>query len=198
VTEDRSDPLQDHMQDHLPPVSVSSSASGGSQPTVVASSSLEHIEPEEDSVSDALASGKSPAPDRSFVVDDEKVRKVELLISLVLRVGVILSVLVITAGLVVTFIHHPSYALLSGRSSYHPLTSVTSRFPHTLGGLFKSLSAGKGQGIIVLGLLLLILTPVMRVAVSILTFVYQRDPLMTLVTCFVLSALIGSFFLGSA
>jgi uncharacterized membrane protein len=36
------------------------------------------------------------------------------------------------------------------------------------------------------------------VAVSILTFVYEKDPPMVIVTSFVLIALIGSFFLGRA
>ncbi|MCL4313216.1 MAG: DUF1634 domain-containing protein [Actinobacteria bacterium] len=193
MSEDHPVSSQDHLSSvprSSKPTATTPLSSGGIDP--------EYIDPKGSKVAAAIVPDKPSHPDKSFVVDDEKVRKVEILISLVLRVGVVLSVLVITAGLVVTFIHHPAYAALSGHASYHSLTSMASKFPHTPGGLVKSLSAGQGQGIIVLGLVLLILTPVMRVAVSILTFVYQRDPLMTLVTCFVLSALIGSFFLGSA
>lgn len=128
--------------------------------------------------------------------DDAQVRKVELAISLVLRVGVTLSVAVIAAGLALIFAHHPRYGHLSGPFSYHRLTSGSSEFPHTISGLGASLRAGQGRGVVVVGVLLLILTPVLRVAVSVVAFVYERDRAMTLVTLFVLSALIGSFFLG--
>ncbi len=138
----------------------------------------------------------SPPPTRT--VDDAKVRKVELAISLVLRIGVTLSVAVIAAGLALIFAHHPRYGHLSGSYSYHRLTSGSTEFPHTMSGLGASLRAGDGRGVVVLGVLLLILTPVLRVAVSTVAFVYERDRAMTLVTLFVLSALVGSFFLGGA
>jgi uncharacterized membrane protein len=131
-------------------------------------------------------------------VAEEKVRRVELIISLVLRIGVVVSVLVIAIGLGIFFDHHAGYASFSGSASYKPLVSTSFHFPDTFGGLGHSLAKGEGRGVIVLGLLLLILTPVMRVAVSILTFVYEKDPPMVIVTSFVLIALVGSFFLGRA
>ena len=48
------------------------------------------------------------------------------------------------------------------------------------------------------GLLLLIATPVVRVAVSILGFVYERDWRYILITSIVLGLLILSFALGRA
>jgi len=148
-------------------------------------------------------SGTATAPPggprvRHREVAEEKVRKVELIISLVLRIGVVVSVLVVAIGLGMFFDHHAGYATFSGSASYKPLVSNSFRFPDTFGGLGRSLAKGEGRGVIVLGLLLLILTPVMRVAVSILTFVYEKDPPMVIVTTFVLCALIGSFFLGRA
>ncbi|MHB8309555.1 MAG: DUF1634 domain-containing protein [Metallibacterium sp.] len=133
----------------------------------------------------------SPAADAAL---EEKIRKVEIAISLVLRVGVIVSVLVILAGLVMMFIHHPR--ALDAGSSYRVLVAPNADFPHSLGQLRQSLAAGAGRGVVVLGVLLLILTPILRVAVSVLSFVYEKDPPMVIATLFVLSVLIFSFFLA--
>ncbi len=134
--------------------------------------------------------------DEEMSTDDAKVRRVELAISLVLRVGVTVSVAVIAAGLALMFVHHPEYGHLSGPFSYHRLTSNSAQFPHTFTQLGAYLEAGKGRGVVVVGILLLILTPVLRVAVSVVSYLYERDRAMTLVTLFVLAALVGSFFLG--
>lgn len=128
---------------------------------------------------------------------DAQVRRMELAISLVLRIGVTLSVLIIAVGLGLVFFHHPGYATFSGHVSYHQVTSPSTPFPHSLSQLRASLAAGDGRGVIVLGVLLLILTPVMRVAISVLAYVLEKDAPMTVVTLFVLSMLILSFFLGS-
>ncbi len=129
---------------------------------------------------------------------EQKVRKIEIAISLVLRIGVSLSVAVIAVGLGVMFAHHGSYVPISGHFSYQALTSRTTRFPHTLGTLGSSIAAGQGRGIVVLGVMILILTPVMRVAVGVLSFIYEKDPPMAIVTFYVLVVLVGSFFLAGA
>jgi uncharacterized membrane protein len=46
------------------------------------------------------------------------------------------------------------------------------------------------------GLLLLILTPILRVAVSVLMFLLERDRPFVLITAAVLAALVLSFLLG--
>lgn len=128
-------------------------------------------------------------------VDDAKLRQSELAISLVLRIGVSVSVLVIAAGIALTMARHGSY--LSG-ISYRAVTRPGTPFPHSFGAMMKSLERGDGEGLTVLGLGLLILTPVLRVAVSILTFVYEHDRAFVIITSIVLAILIGSFFLGGA
>ncbi len=127
---------------------------------------------------------------------EEKIRKIEFAISLVLRIGVILSVSVIGVGLGVMFYHHGDYTSLTGHVSYKTLTSRSTPFPHTLGQLRTSLAHGEGRGIIVLGVFLLILTPILRVAVGVISFLYEKDVPMALITLFVLIVLIGSFFLA--
>ena len=127
---------------------------------------------------------------------DRRVRRTERAISLVLRIGVVASVGMIAAGLALTFMHHPAYGTFTGRYSYHRLTSPSATFPHTFSQLGSYLAAGRGRGVVVLGVLLLIATPVVRVAVSVLAFVYERDRAMTLVTLTVLVVLVVSFALG--
>lgn len=132
-------------------------------------------------------------------VMEERVRRVEIAISLVLRVGVVVSVLVIASGLALMFAHHAAYLpIVRGHFSYHQLTSRRTPFPHSFGALGHSITTGHGRGIVVLGVLILILTPILRVAVGVLSFVYEKDPPMALVTLFVLAVLISSFFLAGA
>ncbi|NNN19535.1 MAG: DUF1634 domain-containing protein [Acidimicrobiaceae bacterium] len=129
-------------------------------------------------------------------VDEEKLRKVETAISYVLRIGVVASVITVLIGMVMVFRHHPGYASITGKVSYHTVADSTTSFPHTIGQLGTALSQGTGEGVIVLGLIILLATPVMRVAVGVLSFIYEKDPPMTIVTLFVLAVLIASFFLG--
>ena len=135
------------------------------------------------------------SPEEAAVME-EKVRKVELAISLVLRVGVVVSVLVIAVGLGLMFAHHAAYLPISGHFSYKELTATTTQFPHSFGSLGRSIARGDGRGIVVLGVMILILTPVLRVAVGVLSFLYEKDHPMALVTLYVLVVLVGSFFLA--
>jgi uncharacterized membrane protein len=131
---------------------------------------------------------------------DEKVRKVELLISSILRFGVIASLAIVVFGTIVTFAHHPDYLHASNAlpSLVHPERQLHVTFPHTIRDVITGLAAFRGEAIIVLGLLLLIATPVIRVAVSIFVFVHQKDRFFTIVTIAVLFFLLLSFFLGKA
>jgi len=129
---------------------------------------------------------------------EEKIRRIEIAISLVLRIGVTLSVIVLGVGLGLMFSHHPQYATLTGSTSYHSLTSPSTSFPHSFSALGHALAEGKGQGVVVVGILILILTPILRVAVGVLSFIYEKDPPMTVVTLYVLAVLILSFFLAGA
>ncbi|MST32379.1 DUF1634 domain-containing protein [Acidimicrobiaceae bacterium USS-CC1] len=145
--------------------------------------------------------GKAPSRRRQLTPEqallmEEKVRKVEVAISLVLRIGVVLSVAVIAVGLGLMFAHHPDYVAITGRFGYRHLTSRGAPFPHSFAALGRAIGAGEGRGIIVLGVLILILTPVLRVAVGVLAFIYEKDPPMTIVTLYVLIVLVGSFFLA--
>jgi uncharacterized membrane protein len=126
--------------------------------------------------------------------DEEKVRKVELAISALLRIGVLTSLLIVLAGTVVTFVHHPHY--LSSRHDLLRLTKPGAEFPHSVPSVINGLEHSQGRAIVMAGLLLLIATPVLRVAVSVLAFVFQRDRTFVLITSVVLTLLLASFVLG--
>jgi len=61
-----------------------------------------------------------------------------------------------------------------------------------VGGIVRAALDLRGRGLIQLGLLLLIATPVARVAASLVAFLRQRDRIYTAVTAFVLLVLVAS------
>jgi uncharacterized membrane protein len=130
------------------------------------------------------------------VVNDELFGRIEVLISRLLRFGVVTSLSIVGLGLLLMFIHHPSY--LRSAMDLQRLTSPGAAFPHTLREMMTGLAAMRGQAVVVLGLLLLIATPIMRVAVSVAGFVLQRDRVFVVITSAVLAVLLVSFLLGKA
>lgn len=114
---------------------------------------------------------------------DEELDKVELLISKFLRFGVLISAFFILVGL--------TMFLFTGYSGYDGETFPTA-MPDVLNGFILL----KPYGIISFGLILLILTPVFRVAVSIVVFIKAKDYLYAKITAVVLFILILSFALG--
>ena len=114
--------------------------------------------------------------------DDSLIRKTELIISGVLRGGVLLSVAVILAGVCYY------YALrLLGRV---PPTT----FPDTLAEVGIGLKAAEPMAIVTAGLLVLLATPVLRVVVSIAAFAIEKDRTYVIITTIVLAILLFSIF----
>ena len=118
----------------------------------------------------------------------------DLAISVLLRVGVILSVAVIATGLGITFAHHPEY--MSSHTSLGQLTATGAQYPNHLLGVIDGVRLGQGQAIVMAGLLLLIATPIARVALSIVAFIIERDRLYTAITAAVLVILLVGFAIG--
>jgi uncharacterized membrane protein len=133
---------------------------------------------------------QSPPPKNAAV------GQLELVISLILRIGVVTSLLVVVAGTVVSFARHPEY--LHSHEALTRLTKPPADFPVTIKAAWQGLKHGHGQSIVVAGLILLLATPVMRVAVSILAFVYEKDGIFVAITSIVLALLLLSFALGRA
>ncbi len=123
-------------------------------------------------------------------------RRIELLISWLLVGGVVTSMATVLLGLLLMFVHHPDY--LQSAADLQRLTTPGAAFPNTLGEVARGVVAGSGQAVVVLGLLLLIATPILRVAVSLVGFALQRDRTYTVICTVVLIVLLISFLLGKA
>ena len=122
-------------------------------------------------------SAKSPA---APVADGKMVRKAEVLISTVLRGGVLLSGSIILGGIAYFFL-----LKFGGRL-------VSLPFPHTLPAVFHDLVRGEPLAVIGLGLLVLLATPVLRVIVSIVGFALEGDRTYVAITTLVLTILLFS------
>jgi uncharacterized membrane protein len=118
----------------------------------------------------------------------------EIWIARLLRAGVALSVLLILAGTLLTFHNHPGYT--HDKSSLHTLVGASANFPHTPGDVAAALTQCHGQAIVTLGLLVLIATPFLRVALSAALFWSARDRLYTAITLVVLAILTASILFG--
>lgn len=109
--------------------------------------------------------------------------EVEILVSQSLRVGVLFSALVIFVGLMLF--------LSSGVSGY-PGDS----YPTTFKGIIAGVLEYKPFAIILAGLVLLIFTPIMRVGISVLVFMKEKDWLYVGISSIVFLILVCSFFFG--
>jgi uncharacterized membrane protein len=116
--------------------------------------------------------------------DDE----VELWVGGLLRAGVLLAAAVALLGGVFVAWQHAAtpvdFSVFRGEPA--GLTSVS--------GIVRGALSGNGHAVVQLGLLLLIATPVARVALSLVAFAVQRDRLYIAVTAVVLALLLYGLF----
>jgi len=111
---------------------------------------------------------------------------VEELIGTLLRVGVTSAAVVVLFGGIVYLVRHglqpPQFHVFKGEPSDL----------RTLPGIVKDALAFRGRGLIQLGLLLLIATPLARVAFSVAAFALEGDRLYVVVALIVLAVLVYS------
>lgn len=115
----------------------------------------------------------------------KEMNRVEDVIGRVMQVGVVLSAAVIVIGLLMLFI--------SGKSGY-----PAGVHPTTFAAIGKGVAALKPYAIIMLGLFLLILTPALRVLVSIYAFWAMHDRMYVWITSLVMVILIIAMIIGRA
>ncbi|MCD2256827.1 DUF1634 domain-containing protein [Agrilactobacillus fermenti] len=113
----------------------------------------------------------------------KEMHDVEIIIGQILRIGVFISATVIIIGLMLY--------LITGSSGY-----ANNMFPTAPHIIFQGILALKPFAIIMLGIFLLILTPVLRVVVSIYAFYKESDHLYVIITIIVLIILIISMIIG--
>jgi uncharacterized membrane protein len=105
-----------------------------------------------------------------------------------LRAGVMLAATVVIVGGVVFLVRNGL-----SPTSYHVFVGEPSEL-RSLRGILGAAFRGRGEGIIQLGLSLLIATPVARVAFSAFAFALERDWLYVAIAGFVLLLLLYSLF----
>jgi uncharacterized membrane protein len=127
---------------------------------------------------------------------ETKPRGTEETISWVLKVGVGASLVLISAGTIRSFLEGEGYR--SGTPEISRLIGPAGAFPRSAAWFLHGLLRFDGQAVIVAGLLLLIATPVIRVAVSMFAFARERDRTYVAITATVLVLLLLSFLLGKA
>lgn len=112
--------------------------------------------------------------------------QVEQMIGTLLRSGVIVSAVVVFVGGVLYLIHYgttaPNYQVFHGEP-----TDL-----RTLPGILTAAFSLRRRGLIQFGLLLLIATPIVRVAFTAFAFAQQRDRTYLLITLVVLAILLYS------
>jgi uncharacterized membrane protein len=127
---------------------------------------------------------------------DVRVRRIEGIISTVLRVGVLVSLVLILIGTAVTFIHHTDY--ITSTAALSDLRNGRLDYPTTLSGVVRGIADGEGRAIVAAGLLTLLATPILRVAISLAIFAVTGDRTFLAITFAVLALLIASLALGTA
>jgi uncharacterized membrane protein len=116
--------------------------------------------------------------------------RIEVILGNLLRVGVLISAAVVLCGACIYLSRHAHEP-----ADYRVFKGEPSDF-RTISGVIQSVLNGRGRGWIQLGLLLLIATPIARVAFSIVGFALERDRLYVAFTLIVLAILLYSL-LGS-
>ena len=138
-----------------------------------------------------MPAAQAPArQSQSFKPQPWRDRRIEVILGNLLRTGVLVAAAVVLAGASIYLYRHAhdpaDYRVFRGEPSEY----------RTISGVIQSVISGRGQGIIQLGLLLLIATPIARVAFSVVGFAIERDRLYVAFTLLVLAILLYSF-LGS-
>ena len=117
-------------------------------------------------------------------------KQMDVAIAVILRTGVILSAVTVLVGAFFYLRHyghnHPDYRVFMGEPA--DLRSIP--------GIINDALAVNSGGIIQLGLLLLIATPIVRVAFAVVAFALQRDRVYVIVTLIVLGVLLFSLLGG--
>ncbi len=125
--------------------------------------------------------GATPGADQKW--SDQKM---EIIIGNLLRTGVMLSATVVLIGGILYLARHggepANYRVFHGEPAEYRKVS----------GIFGQVFARRGRGIIQLGLLLLIATPVARVAFAIWGFAKEHDRMYVVFTVIVLAILLYS------
>jgi uncharacterized membrane protein len=115
---------------------------------------------------------------------------VEQVIGRLLQIGVFMAAAVAIVGAILVLIQHgsstPAFSAFGGAPDH--LTSV--------GGIVRGVRDMRSESIVQLGIVLLIATPMLRVAFTLVAFVLQRDRVYVAITTLVLALLVYGLAFG--
>jgi uncharacterized membrane protein len=117
-------------------------------------------------------------------------QKLEVVIGHTLRIGVVTAAVIVLIGGIL-YLAENSFAA----PHYHTFQGTSKHFDN-LAGMARNIRALNSYGIIQLGLLVLIATPILRVVFSVIAFVLERDIVYVTVTLIVLAVLLYSLLGG--
>ena len=116
---------------------------------------------------------------------------IERMVSVILRTGVLISGAVVLVGGIYFLLRHAG-----DRVHYNPFIGQP-RIDRIVSEIVKGAIALRARSIIQFGILLLIATPIVRVAVSLVGFALERDRTYVVITAIVLAVLLFSLITGS-
>jgi uncharacterized membrane protein len=114
--------------------------------------------------------------------------RMERLVGRLLQVGVLLAAAVVLVGGAMLLVQFGS-----ARAAFSVFQGEPEHL-RSLFGIWHAAIAGDSRGIVQLGLVLLILTPVARVALTLVAFALQRDRVFVAITAVVLAVLFYGLF----
>jgi len=116
-------------------------------------------------------------------------RQMDRFIGGLLRAGVLASAVIVLIGAVISFWQGGAAPVTAFRSFAGAPASL-----RTMGAIIEQALHGNGRGIVQLGVLVLVATPIARVMLSVVAFAVQRDGAYVCVTLVVLAVLGFSLF----
>lgn len=121
------------------------------------------------------------------IIDD---KNIEVFIGKFLRLGVIASCAVALTGGVLYLLHH-GMQTMPDYGTFHGEDAAYTSLPGIIGGL----SSGSAKEIIQLGVAILIATPILRIVLSLISFIVEKDRMYVLITlvvlCIILTSMLG-------
>ncbi len=132
-----------------------------------------------------MRSPEESEPGRRHGWSDEEVDRI---ISGLLRCGLLISAAVAFIGGLIFLLRH------GGETASYRIFHSEPRSYREIARILAESARFRGRGFIMAGLILLVATPVMRVAFSVVAFIRQRDGVYVAVTLLVLGILLFSVF----
>ena len=114
----------------------------------------------------------------------------QILISRTLRLGVTIASILAGIGGIFYFIQHGTEPLDASKYTSFSYADTQNPATTTFTGILQGAWAGNSESLIQLGVIALLLTPLMRVVLSLFDFVKQRDWLYVAITAFVLTVIV--------